>query len=240
MRSRRLSTIIGSLVNSSNRYCHSQVSWPNVPLVTKNIPLEKKPHSNGLDLGHTECRYSGVLCFTSQTLASWWSSGSQSHWPWHERSICTWQNVHSQFSEGREVGEYLHKQQEWKPKWMLRCLVAISINKHFTLHSDETGRCCGLWGKMWWNKHDGRETSRCEHFIENKRTGNSGSEWQNDKSNRKASWCEDFSTMNENSNNERMSLFCGEKMIKERIRSNTGVIKSKKIKPDTHKIKKTH
>lgn len=64
MRSRRLSTIIGSLVNSSNRYCHSQVSWPNVPLVTKNIPLEKKPHNNGLDLGYTEFRYSGVLCFT--------------------------------------------------------------------------------------------------------------------------------------------------------------------------------
>lgn len=46
MRSRRFSTIIGSLVNSSNRYCHSQVSWPNVPLVTKNIPLQKKPKQN--------------------------------------------------------------------------------------------------------------------------------------------------------------------------------------------------
>lgn len=42
MRSLRFSTIIGSLVNSSNRYCHSQVSWPNVPLVTKKIPLERK------------------------------------------------------------------------------------------------------------------------------------------------------------------------------------------------------
>lgn len=41
MRSLRSSTISGSLVNSSNRYCHSQVSWPNVPLVTKNMPLAK-------------------------------------------------------------------------------------------------------------------------------------------------------------------------------------------------------
>ena len=45
MRSRRSSTIVGSLVNSSNRYCHSQVSWPNVPLVTKNIPLQQKSQS---------------------------------------------------------------------------------------------------------------------------------------------------------------------------------------------------
>lgn len=33
--------------------------------------------------------------------------------------------------------------------------------------------------------------------------------------------------MNENFNNEKISLFCGEKMIKEIIRSNTGVIKLK-------------
>lgn len=42
MRSLRFSTIMGSFVNSSNRYCHSQVSWPNVPLVTKKIPLDTK------------------------------------------------------------------------------------------------------------------------------------------------------------------------------------------------------
>lgn len=46
MRSLRFSTIIGSLVNSSNRYCHSQVSWPNVPLVTKKIPLETKKETS--------------------------------------------------------------------------------------------------------------------------------------------------------------------------------------------------
>lgn len=42
MRSRRFPSILGSMVNSSNRYCHSQVSWPNVPLVTKKIPLERE------------------------------------------------------------------------------------------------------------------------------------------------------------------------------------------------------
>lgn len=46
MRSLRFSTIIGSLVNSSNRYCHSQVSWPNVPLVTKKIPLATKKETS--------------------------------------------------------------------------------------------------------------------------------------------------------------------------------------------------
>ncbi len=56
MRSRRFSTIIGSLVNSSNRYCHSQVSWPNVPLVTKNIPLEKKPHTK-VRKSNKYCKY---------------------------------------------------------------------------------------------------------------------------------------------------------------------------------------
>ena len=54
MRSRRSSTIKGSLVNSLNRYCHSQVSWPNVPLVTKKIPLKKKAGLDTLSREYTQ------------------------------------------------------------------------------------------------------------------------------------------------------------------------------------------
>lgn len=128
MRSLRLSTIIGSLVNSSNRYCHSHVSWPNVPLVTKNIPLEHKQatqidiHIHGyawgtdrLELnswvlkpserGNTNLSRTWLRSVqVSQTLTFWWSWGSRNHWPWREQSICTWQSVRSQFSD-QEEGE---------------------------------------------------------------------------------------------------------------------------------------
>lgn len=107
MRSLRFSTIIGSLVNSSNRYCHSHVSWPNVPLVTKNIPLEHK-QATQIDIHiHGDAWGTDRLELNSwvQTLTFWWSWGSRNHWPWRGQSICTWQSVRSQFSDQEEGGK---------------------------------------------------------------------------------------------------------------------------------------